>query len=175
MISPAAARIVGVLGGLSWILRWFLRWQHFTEANSAIDVVVHWLGATWLAIAVVAAGTSLVRHAPLWLRLLIGAAVLLLGLVALSLAYELGYSRVETNAFIGGAVAILSVVLPRYEPPIRKVEMPEPTSPTFDKEAARQAADQLEADRQARLDEAKGPAKRRRFGRRGDGGHRAQG
>lgn len=172
MISPAAARIVGVLGGLSWIVRWFLRWQHFTKPDSVADIVVHWLGATWIAIAVIAAGTALVRHAPLWLRLLIGAAVLLLGLVALSLAYELGYPRVTTNAVVGGAVAVLAVALPRYRPPIPKVELPEPTSPTFDKEAAREAAERLEAERQARLAEAaEESAGRRRFGRRSRGGH----
>lgn len=173
MISPAAARIAGVLGGLSWILRWFLRWQHFTEANSAADVVVHWLGATWIAIAVIAAGTALVRNAPIWLRLLIGAAVLLLGLVALSLAYELNYTRVVTNAVIGGVIVVLSLVLPRYQRPIQRVELPEPTSPSFDKAAAQEAADRAEAERQARLAEAAGPPSRRRFGRRG-GGHRGK-
>jgi hypothetical protein len=112
MISRTAACLAGVLGGLCWIARYVLSALDVIEADGNLGIVLQWVGATWLLISLAAGGVSLVSRAPLWLRVLLGVATPLFGLVLLSLLYEpLGH--LAADALFGAVIAAGSLVLLR--------------------------------------------------------------
>lgn len=124
MISRGAASLAGVLGGLSWVARYLLERFDVVNVGSDISVVLFWLGATWLVLALMSGGARLVREQAIALRLLLGVVGALLGAVVLSLAYSAMPDRLA-EAVVGGLLAIASlVVLGRAKG--RAEETPEP-------------------------------------------------
>jgi len=109
MISRTTAALSGVLGGLCWIARYVLDSLGVTPWGGDLAAILWWAGGTWLALALMSAGAGLARKSALWLRALIAVAVLLLALVALSLAYP-AFSRLLVDAVFGGLVALTSLI-----------------------------------------------------------------
>ncbi len=110
MISRTAACLAGIVGGACWVARYALDYFDVTPAGSDIGVVLRWAGATWLLLALFAAGTRLVHKAALWLRLLIGCVVPLLAIIVLSLSYS-ALPRLVAEAAAGALVVVVSLVL----------------------------------------------------------------
>ncbi len=110
MISRTAACLAGIVGGLCWIARYALDALDLVSADGTTGEVLLWAGGTWLLLALAGAGVGLVRRAPIWLRIVVGVATPLLGLVLLSLTYE-WLDTVLANAIFGAILLAGSLVL----------------------------------------------------------------
>jgi hypothetical protein len=110
MISRTAGCLAGLLGGLCWIARYLLDSFDVSAPDSNTGIALLWVGGTWLLLALAAGGVALVRRAPLWLRVLVGAATALLGVVLLSLLYG-PLDKLLADALFGGVVAAGSLLL----------------------------------------------------------------
>lgn len=110
MISRAAASLAGVLGGLCWLARYLLDRFGVVSASGDVGMVLLWLGATWLVLALVSGGVRLARAQAVALRLLLGVVAAVLGWVVLSLAYALLPDRLA-EAVVGTVVAVASLVV----------------------------------------------------------------
>lgn len=115
MISRTAAALSGVLGGLCWIARYVLSTLDVIDPDGSVGVALKWVGATWLLIALAGAGISLVRRAPVWLKVVLGVAVPMLALVFLSLAYG-AMSDLLAEALFGTVILAGSLLVMRRTP-----------------------------------------------------------
>ena len=123
MISRTAAALSGVLGGLCWIARYVLSTLDVIDPDGSVGVALKWAGATWLLIALAGAGISLVRRAPVWLRVVLGVAVPMLALVFLSLAYGAMDDLLAEALF--GTVILAGSLLVMRRTPRQPAESPE--------------------------------------------------
>ena len=105
MISRTAACLAGVLGGLCWVARYVLSATDLVAAGGQVGTALRWAGATWLLLAVISAGARLARASAVWLRVVLGVAVVLLAFIALSLLYP-ATGRLLGDAIFGAVSAL---------------------------------------------------------------------
>ena len=105
MISRTAACLAGVLGGLCWVARYVLSVTDVAAAGGQVGTALRWSGATWVLLALVSGGSRLARASAVWLRVLLGVAVFLLAIVALSLLYPVT-GRLRGDALFGAVAAL---------------------------------------------------------------------
>ena len=112
------ARTAGLLGGLSWVVRFVLD-LNGSGTGIAADVL-WWAGLVLLAVALAALGASLVSRSALWLRVIVGVAFPLLVWSVLEVLNPAGDQEAVDGIF-GALAAVVAVVgLLRSRPPRRR-------------------------------------------------------
>ena len=95
--------VVGLLGGLCWVVRWVVEMIGFSPGWSG---PVHWMGLGLLCLALAAVGAGLVSRSALWLRVIVALAFPLL----VWSVYTVLRGSGDDPAF-DGVVGLLAVVL----------------------------------------------------------------
>lgn len=109
------ARAAGLLGGLSWVVRFVLDLNG--SGTGPLADALWWLGLVLLAAALAALGISLVSRSALWLRVIVGVAFPLLVWSVLEVLHPAGNPQGIDGVF-GALVAVGSGVgLLRAPPP----------------------------------------------------------
>jgi hypothetical protein len=133
MTSRRVASIAAVLGGLGWLVKVALIWAGGGEdADRGLVGVMFVAGLVCIVVALGAAGYTLVRTAPAWLRAVVTVAVPALVLVvwqmldqAVKAVYtDEGWLRDELNVILAALVAVAAGV---WALTLRQAASPEPT------------------------------------------------
>ncbi|WP_435746381.1 hypothetical protein [Nocardioides sp. SYSU DS0663] len=94
------ARVTGLLGGLAWIVRWFL-------GDGAAADPAHWTGSALIAVSLAAYGGGLVRVA--WLRVVVGLALPVLVWSVLVVLRD-GPDAALVDALVGVGMVLVAVL-----------------------------------------------------------------
>jgi len=97
----ALGPVAGLLGGLCWLLRWFVD----AGATSGWSGPLHRVGLGLLVVALAAVGAGLVSRSPLWLRVVVAVAFPLLAWSLYSVIRGDGH-----GVALDGAIGLLAVV-----------------------------------------------------------------
>lgn len=110
------ASIAAVLGGVGWLAKVFLLWLNGgEEADSSLVPELALFGWAMLALALMAAGYTLVEKAPVWLRAVVAVATALLVLMLWQLLDQGikatmdgdSWIRDELSVAIAGVIAVI--------------------------------------------------------------------
>lgn len=138
------ASIAAVLGGVGWLAKVFLIWLADGDTDSGLVTLLTVLGWTAFAIALAAAGYTLVERAPVWLRGVVAVATPLLVLMVWQLLDQGikavyggdSWFRDEVSVLVAAAIALVMGLwgFRRHRP--EPVE-PKPKPPARGRRAAR--------------------------------------
>lgn len=116
MVARIIASVAAVAGGGGWVSKVVLIWANDGSTTDEGTIALAYLGGlAALAVSLAAGGYLLVEKAPIWLRLVVAAAVPLLVLVVWQLVDDgikavytsEGWLRDEAAVLLGGTVALL--------------------------------------------------------------------
>lgn len=104
-MSPSRiASVAALLGGAAWLVRGLLIWGQETASGVLAEALL-WAGTAAFAVGLAAAGYALVATAPIWLRMVVSVAVVLLVLAIWVLVDDaLGSDWI--SALVGAGLAV---------------------------------------------------------------------